>query len=101
MVPDTWSEIFLNTGTKLTWVVWPSLFRSLEQIWLFLDDQDLADRSALEQASSLRRLLIGGVISQLESSLPDFIFGDHASHQAEGLIRFFIKRMTAALDSIT
>lgn len=101
LAPDTWAGIFLDTGTKLTWMVWPRLFSALEQIWLFLDDRDLADRSALEQASSLRRLLIGGVIPQLERSLPGFIFGDHAAHRAETLIPFFINRLTATLDSIS
>jgi len=100
LTPDTWGGLFLNEGTRLTWVVWPRLFSALEQIWRFLDDHDLADRSPLEQASSLRRLLTGGTISQLERSLPDFIFGDHAAHRAETLIPFFITRLTAVLDSI-
>jgi len=99
--PNTWAGLFLDTESKLTWVVWPRLFSALEQIWLFLNDPDLADRSALEQASALRRLLIGGVISQLESSLPGFIFGDHATYRAESLIPFFIAQLTAALDSTT
>ncbi len=81
LTPDTWGGLFLNEGTRLTWVVWPRLF------------------SALEQASSLRRLLTGGTISQLERSLPDFIFGDHAAHRAETLIPFFITRLTAVLES--
>ena len=101
LTPDTWSDLFLDTGTKMTWVVWPRLFSALEQVWLLLDDHDLADRSTLEQASSLRRLLTGGVISQLERSLPGFILGDHAIHRAETLIPFFITRLTAALDSTT
>lgn len=101
LTPDTWSDLFLDNGTKMTWVVWPRLFSALEQVWLFLDDRGLADRSSLEQASSLRRLLTGGVISQLERSLPGFILGDHAIHRAETLIPFFITRLTAALDSTT
>ena len=99
LTPDTWGGLFLNEGTRLTWVVWPRLFSALEQIWRFLDDHDLADRSPLEQASSLRRLLTGGTISQLERSLPGFIFGDHTAHRAEALIPFFITRLTAVLDS--
>ena len=100
LTPDTWDGLFLDAGTEPTWVVWPRLFSALEQIWLFLDDRNLADRSTLEQASSLRRLLTGGVISQLDRSLPGFIFGDHATHRAEALIPFFIKRLKATLESI-
>jgi len=79
----------LDAETDLAWVVWPPLFSALEQIWRFLDDHDLADRSPLEQASSLRRLLTGGVVSQLERSLPGFIFGDLSAHPADRLIPFF------------
>jgi len=101
LTPDTWADLFLDAGTELTWVVWPRLLSALEQIWLFLDDRDLFGRSSLEQASSLRRLLIGGVISQLERSLPGFIFGNIAAHRAETLVPFFIARLTAALESTT
>ncbi len=101
LTPDTWASLFLDAEAELTWVVWPRLFNALEQIWLFLDDRNLTDRSPLEQASSLRRLLTGGVISQLERSLPGFIFGDLAAHRAETLIPFFITRLTAVLDSIS
>ncbi len=101
LTPDTWAGLFLDAEAELTWVVWPRLFNALEQIWLFLDDRNLTDRSPLEQASSLRRLLTGGVISQLERSLPGFIFGDLAAHRAETLIPFFITRLTAVLDSIS
>jgi hypothetical protein len=101
LTPDTWAGLFLNEGTRLTWVVWPRLFSALEQIWRFLDDHDLADRSPLEQASSLRRLLTGGVVSQLERSLPGFIFGDLSAHPADRLIPFFATRLTGVLDSIS
>ena len=101
LTPDTWAGLFLDAGTKLTWVVWPRLFSALEQIWLFLDDRELADQSSLEQASSLRRLLTGGVISQLEGSTPGFIFGDLSAHSADRLIPFFITRLTGVLDSIS
>jgi len=99
LTPDTWGSLFLDTEIKPTWVVWPRLFSAFEQIWLFLDDRDLAGRSPLDQASSLRRLLTGGAISQLERSLPGFIFGDHTAHPAETLIQFFITRLTAVLES--
>ena len=101
LTPDTWAGLFLDVGTELNWVVWPPLFSALEQIWRFLDDHDLADRSPLEQASSLRRLLTGGVVSQLERSLPGFIFGDLSAHPADRLIPFFATRLTGVLDSIS
>ena len=30
--PDTWRELFSDPATDLTWIVWPRLFRALEQI---------------------------------------------------------------------
>jgi len=101
LTPDTWAGLFLDPEAKLTWVVWPRLFSAWEKIWLFLDERELSGQSALEQASSLRRLLTGGVISQLEGSLPGFIFGDHTAHRAETLIPFFVAGLTAVLDSIS
>jgi predicted transcriptional regulator len=100
LTPETWGDLFLDTGVKPGWVVWPRLFSALEQIWLFLDDKELGGKSALEQASSLRRVLIGGVVSQLESSLPGFIFGNLAAHLGEKLVPFFVTRLAATIESI-
>jgi hypothetical protein len=100
LTPETWGDLFLDTGVKPGWVVWPRLFSALEQIWLFLDDKELGGKSALEQASSLRRVLIGGVVSQLESSLPGFIFGNLAAHSGEKLVPFFVTQLAATIDSI-
>ena len=98
--PDTWRELFSDPATDLTWNVWPRLFRALEQIWVFLNGNDLSTRSPLEQASSLRRLLTKGVVSQLERSLPGFTFGDLAQHPAENLIPYFTTRLTTVLQSL-
>ncbi len=95
--PDTWRDLFIDPAANLTWVVWPRVFSALEQIWLFLDAGELATKSPLEQASSLRRLLTGGVISQLERSLPEFTFGDPTQHPAELLIPFFTTRLGTVL----
>jgi len=98
LTPDTWSTLFLNGDTRPTWVVWPRLFSGLDQIWLFLNDRDLDNRSALEQASSLRRTLTGGVIAQFERAKPGYMFGDTRAHTAEKLIPFFVDRMRVLLE---
>ena len=98
--PDTWRGLFIDPSSNLTWVVWPRVFSALEQIWVFLDAGELATKSPLEQSSSLRRLLTGGVISQLERGLPEFMFGDPTQHPAELLIPFFTARLGTVLQSL-
>jgi hypothetical protein len=100
LVPDAWTSLLLGNDVRLTWVVWARLFSALEQIWLFLLRDDLADQSSLAQASSLRRILKRAVVPRLEGSVPGFMFGDDSAHPGEGLIPFFIARIRSALESV-
>ena len=100
LVPDTWKELFVGTKSSLSWVVWGRLFSALEQVWLFLDGGEQERKSALAQASSLRRILKHSVVSQLDRSGMDFMFGDDSAYKGETLIPFFIKRIRALLDAV-
>ena len=95
---DTWRHIFLGKDSNPSWIVWARLFSALEQVWLFLNNNSQTDKSTLEQASSLRRVLRASVITQLDNSGIPFIFGNDSTYLGEDLIPFFIKRMRAILD---
>jgi hypothetical protein len=101
LTPESWRELFLPASAEPRWVVWPRLFSAFEEIFLFLNGPDLESKSALEQASSLRRILVDSVMSRLESGLPGFIFGDHSAYPAEAVIPFFTTRLSEALDQIS
>jgi len=94
LVPEEWRGILLGNFSP-PWIVWPRLLRSIEQIWSFLDDDELDNKSPLAQASALRRLLLGSIADKLDASLPGFVFGDTLGHPAETLIPFFISRIEA------
>ena len=98
LTPDTWSTLFLKGDARPTWIVWPRLFSALEQIWLFVNDRNLDNRSDIEQASSLRRILTGDLVSQLERSKPGYVFGNTRAHPAEKLIPFFVDRTRVLLE---
>ena len=98
LTPDTWERLFLGEEPRPKWVVWPRLFSALDRIWLLISDPDLGRQSIFEQASSLRRLLIEDVVSQLERGRPGFVFGDVKSHPGEALTAFFIDRIRALLE---
>jgi len=95
--PETWRNLFVGKESKTSWVVWARLFSALEQVWLFLDQHDLASRSALAQASSLRRILKRSVGPQLDRSGSLFMFGDDSAHPGEALIPFFVAHMRTML----
>jgi len=92
-VPDTWRELLLG-GRRPIWIAWPRLLRAIEEIWNFLGDDDLDEKSPLAQASALRRLLLGSTVEKLDTSLPDFAFGNPLAYPAETLIPFFTARIT-------
>lgn len=98
--PETWRDLFLGKEVKTSWVVWARLFSALEQVWLFLDQRDLASQSALAQASSLRRILKRSVVSQLDRSGSVLMFGDDSTHSGEALIPFFVAQMRTILNSL-
>ena len=96
--PETWRDLFVGKESKTSWVVWAHLFSALEQVWLFLDQHDLASQSALAQASSLRRILKHSVASRLDRSGSVFMFGDDSARPGEALIPFFVAHMRTMLD---
>jgi hypothetical protein len=98
LVPEGWWPLLLAGNSRPEWVVWPRLFRALERIWLLVSDPLLAERSSVEQASSLRRLLTDGVIVQLERGRPGFAFGDLKAHSGEALSPFCIDRLRSLLE---
>lgn len=100
LVPEIWKELFLGEVQRPRWIVWARLFSALEQIWLFLSREDLAGRSALVQASSLRRVLKRSVLSQLDRCGLPLVFGDESAHLGEALIPFFVERTRAVLASV-
>jgi hypothetical protein len=100
LLPETWRDLFLGNKAKTSWVVWARFFSALEQVWLFLDQRDLASQSALAQASSLRRILKRSVVSQLDRSGSVFMFGDDSTHSGEALIPFFVAQMRTILNSL-
>ncbi|MFH1132137.1 MAG: hypothetical protein V1754_12430 [Pseudomonadota bacterium] len=98
VVPDTWKKLFL-VKNKAGWIVWPRLLGALETLWIFLEKEDLDCKSALAQASALRRVLMP-VIDNFEKSLPDFTFGDPSSRHGEALLPFFMERVTELLRQV-
>jgi hypothetical protein len=98
LTPDTWRDLFLGSAPKLAWVVWARLFSVLEQIWLFLDGEHLAEKAVPVQASALRRILKREPVSRLEGKARSVVFGDDSAHPGEALIPFFISRTRLVLD---
>ena len=95
---DVWKSIFLENSVSPSWIVWPRLLSALEQVWLFLDSNSQTDKSALEQASSLRRALKTSIVAQLDTSGLPFAVGDDKLYLGEDIIKFFITRMQAIID---
>jgi len=98
LVPETWSLLLLAGDAQPEWIAWPRIFRALERIWLLVNDPELVDKPAFEQASALRRLLTDGIIDQLERGRPGFAFGDIKAHPGEELTPFFIDRLRSLLE---
>jgi len=73
---------------------------NLERIWLLVNDPELAEKPAFEQASALRRLLTDGVIDHLERGRPGFAFGDIKALPGEALTPFFIDRLSSLLEIV-
>ena len=96
LVPDTWRELLVG-NVRPPWVTWARLFRALEQIWLILWHEDLTSKSALAQASALRRILRHSVVDRLDRSGLSFTFGDESAYTGETLIPFFVDRLTVLM----
>lgn len=99
--PDNaWRQLLLGEA-RPAWIVWGRLFSALEQIWLYLEQEDLGDKSPLAQASGLRRILSESVADKLDRCGVGVSLGDTAAHPGESLIPFFISRTSAILQQLT
>jgi hypothetical protein len=98
LFPETWKELFVGEGPPPSWLVWARLFSALEQVWLFLDRRDLASRSELAQASSLRRILKASVGAQLARSGLSTAFRDDSAYPGQELIPHFVANMRTVLE---
>jgi len=83
LISPLWKDLFSNRETPLSWIVWARLFSALEQIMNVLNGIDGNDRSAIEQASSLRRILNGSVTSQLNRSGLTCLFETNSARAGE------------------
>ncbi|MBI9108447.1 MAG: hypothetical protein JEZ04_16995 [Spirochaetales bacterium] len=67
--PAPWMDILLGSSEQnIKWVCWPALFRSLEIIWLKLNEPGFVDLSELEQASEFKQLMEKEVGARLVKS---------------------------------
>lgn len=99
--PDSaWHQLLLG-GARPAWIVWGRLFSALEHIWLYLEQEDLRDKSPLAQASGLRRILSEAVADKLDRCGAGVSLGDTAAHPGESLIPFFMSRTSAILQQLT
>lgn len=95
---DEWKSIFLGKAAKLSWITWPCLFNVFEHIRLFLDENSKADKTALEQASSLRRMIRDSVASGIDNCGLPVIFGRDSDYPGEELIPYFLDRTREILN---
>lgn len=100
LTPEAWHKLFLGDTTP-EWIVWPRIFSALENIWCFLIDETIYDKSALTQASALRRILLSSTIDNIDTCGLDFTFGDIAHYPGEQLIPLFIERTEALLNILS
>ena len=53
-----WMDMFLRSSeADIPWICWPALFRSWEILWFKLNEHQLLDYSALEQAAEIKDLM--------------------------------------------
>jgi len=67
-----WRSLLISGHTSLKWIAWPCVFSVLDQVLIFLDSHGETDKSDLELASTLRRIVANGMENQLiRSGFPD------------------------------
>ena len=98
-MPEAWRDIFLGDEHP-QWIVWPSILRAIEVLWVFLWYEIQINKEPLAQASALRRILLKSVVDRTETSGIDFSFGDLSAFPGEALIPFAIERTTALLNAL-
>ncbi|MBI9104594.1 MAG: hypothetical protein JEY99_19415 [Spirochaetales bacterium] len=56
--PEPWMNILLGSNRQnIRWICWPAFFRSLEIIWLKLNEPDFIESHTLEQAAEFKQLI--------------------------------------------
>jgi hypothetical protein len=100
LASDAWRHLLLGKDLQPSWVVWARAFSALEQVWTILNREDLMDRSLVEQASILRRMVKRSVAEQLERSGRPFVFGNDSAYPKEAFLPFFTERVEMFLDAI-
>ena len=67
--PEPWMNILLGpVRQNIQWICWPALFRSLEIIWLKLNEPGFIDSNTLEQAADLKQLMKKEIDARLVKS---------------------------------
>lgn len=99
LVPDQWSELLLS-GESLRWIVWPRVFRAIEEIWLWMWSQERDGEGELALFSSLNRVIRSSVIDRIETASLPFSFGDIRGQSPTGLLSFVEDRLNALLDAL-
>jgi hypothetical protein len=94
--PDHWA-ILLNRPERFPkWVTWPPLFSAMEQIWLRLNDSNLATLDPLLQSSELRQLMVE-VRPSFERSRFDKALSDDRQYLGEKYLPVFLEDLTKLL----
>ena len=96
--PEIWKSLFFEKDATPSWIVWPRILSALEQVWLFLDKNSKTEKSAIEQASSLRRMLKDSIVTQLEKCGLPILFGNDSKYLGEDLIPHFINQMRLVIN---
>jgi hypothetical protein len=93
-----WQSLFIGDGTPLNWIVWPCVFSVLDQVIIFLESHRETNKTDLELASSLRRIVAKGVEKQLiRSGFPD-VPELTKKHPGTDLVPVFIDTISRMLD---
>jgi hypothetical protein len=98
--PELWQDLF-QIDALCKWMIWPRLFRGIEQIWMLVEDDAFYAKEPLTQASIIRRVLLDSTIERLDSSGPGPVFGDISNYHGEKLIPYFKTRTLGLLDKLT
>lgn len=85
---EPWATLLKRPDQFPRWVTWAPLFRALEQIWLKLDDPQLATLDPLLQSSELRRLMLE-IRPALERARQDVNLTDDRDYLGESYLPVF------------
>jgi len=93
-----WLDIFLNKkNIELKWVNWAPLFRSLEIIWLKLNEAEFHNETSLVQATEFRELLIHEIAPLFEKAGSANLLTNISQHYGEDFLNIFFKNLTDIL----